>query len=357
VRAKRLSKEELAACDPASLVGAVLLAPVRRANGTLRKGTRLDAGVSTSLVSAARSGGLSQPLRIAWPDPGDLHEDDAAERLAAAAAGTGTERCPPRQSRLDLVARWNGVLHIRTAALVRLNTIDSLELFTLFHGQAVQAGQVVASVKVAPHLIPAQLVEDGVRIAREGGPLVEVRPYVPLEVAAIVTETVSPDDLGRFEAGARAKVEALGSRFIGTTVVADTDVTGAEREIRAALETQALQRALPVILVGGVSAGDPLSPFYAALSSLGGQVLRHGVPAHPGSMIWLAELGKTRLLGLPQCGMFAMATAADLILPRLLTGERLTVESLAELAHGGVLGREMRFRFPPYAQNLDSPEG
>ena len=85
-------------------------------------------------------------------------------------------------------------------------------------------------------------------------------------------------------------------------------------------------------------------------------MLRHGVPAHPGSMIWLAELGHTRLLGLPQCGMFAKATAADLILPRLLTGERMTAESLAELAHGGVLGREMRFRFPPYARDLDAPE-
>ena len=63
------------------------------------------------------------------------------------------------------------------------------------------------------------------------------------------------------------------------------------------------------------------------------------------------------LVGLPQCGMFAKATAADLILPRLLTGERLTAESLAELAHGGVLGREMRFRFPPYARDLDAPEG
>ena len=74
-------------------------------------------------------------------------------------------------------------------------------------------------------------------------------------------------------------------------------------------------RGLPVILVGGVSAGDPLAPFFAALDGLGGRVLRRGVPAHPGSMIWLAELGDSRLLGLPQCGMFTMATAADLCCP------------------------------------------
>jgi hypothetical protein len=358
VRAKLLSQEELAGYDPAALAGAVLLAPVRLSTGTLRKGTQLDAQGGVSLAAAARSGSLTQPVRLAWLDPDDLHEDEAAWRLAVAAAGSGVTQLPPRQSRLDLVAAWDGVLHVRTDALLRLNSIDSLELFTLFHGQVVRAGQVVASVKVAPHLIPAAVVADGIAIACENGAsLIQVRHYEPLEVAAIVTENVSSIDLARFESGARMKVEALGSSFIGTTVVASREPLEAEAEIRKALESLILERRLPVILVGGVSAGDPLSSFYAALSSLGGRVLRHGVPAHPGSMIWLAELAGSQLLGLPQCGMFTMATAADLILPRLLTGERLTPQALAELAHGGVLTAAMRFRFPAYAQDLEAPEG
>ena len=357
MRAKRLSPEDLVEYDPTALVGAVLLAPVRLTNGTLRKGTRLDAEAGTSLVAGARSGRLSQPVRLAWPDPDDWHEDDAAEALAVAAVGAGVKRLPPRQSRLDLVAAWDGVLHIRTDALLRLNTIDSLELFTLFHGQVVRAGQVVASVKVAPHLIPAAVVAEGIGIACENGEsLIEVRTYEPFDVTAIVTEAVSETDLARFESGARTKLEALGSRLSGTTVIASADAEQAEREIRATLERLVVDGGIPIILVGGVSAGDPLSPFFAALRSLGGRVLRHGVPAHPGSMIWLAELAESQLLGLPQCGMFTMATAADLILPRLLTGERLTAESLAELAHGGVLGRDMRFRFPSYARDLDAPE-
>jgi hypothetical protein len=356
--AKRLSQEELASYDPAAFAGAVLLAPVRLPTGTLRKGIQLDAEACASLVAAARSGSLSQPVRLAWPGPDDLHEDYAAESLAIAAAGSGVARLPPRQSRLDLVAAYDGVLHIRTDALLRLNTIDSLELFTLFHGQVVRAGQVVASVKVAPHLISRDTVAKGVQIACENGEsLIEVRTYETFDVPAIVTEGVSSIDLGRFESGARMKLEAFGSRFSGTTVITAADAEHAEPEIRAALQNVVLNRGLPIILVGGVSAGDPLSPFFAALRSLGGRVIRHGVPAHPGSMIWLAELAESQLLGLPQCGMFAMATAADLILPRLLTGERLTAQSLAELAHGGVLGRDMRFRFPPYARNLDAPEG
>lgn len=356
--AKRLSPENLAAYDPADLAGAVLLAPVQLTSGTLRKGTRLDAEAGNSLVADARSGSLRQPIRLAWPGPDDWHEDDAAEALAIAAAGSGLHRLPPRQSRLDLVAACDGVFHVRTDALLRLNTIDSLEVFTLFHGQVVQAGQVVASVKVAPHLISLATLAQGIAIAREHGEsLIEVRTYEPLDVPAIVTRGVSSADLGRFESGARLKLEAFGSRFSGTTAIATDDADCAEREIRATLQELVLDRGFPVVLVGGVSAGDPLSPFFAALQSLGGRVIRHGVPAHPGSMIWLAELAESQLLGLPQCGMFAKATAADLILPRLLTGERLTAQSLAELAHGGVLGREMRFRFPPYARDLDAPEG
>lgn len=357
MRAELLPPEELATYDPAALAGAVLLAPVRLHPETLRKGSQLDAGRGALLVAAAQSRDLTQPLRLAWPDPDDLHEDAAAELLATAAAGSGVKRLPLRQSRLDLVAAWDGVLHIRTDALLRLNAIDSLELFTLFHGQVVRTGQIVASVKVAPHLIPAAIVADGVGIAREHGEsLIHVRHYEPYDVAAIVIENVSKIDLARFEAGARMKVEALGSRFIGTTVIS-RDALEAESAIREALEHLLLERSVPVILVGGVSAGDPLSPFYAALSNLGGRVLRHGVPAHPGSMIWLAELASSQLLGLPQCGMFTMATAADLILPRMLTGERLTARALAELAHGGVLTAAMRFRFPAYAYDLEAPEG
>jgi hypothetical protein len=43
---------------------------------------------------------------------------------------------------------------------------------------------------------------------------------------------------------------------------------------------------------------------------------------------------------------FSLATAADLVLPRL-AGEPLEAADLADLGHGGVPDRDMRFRFPP----------
>ncbi len=63
-------------------------------------------------------------------------------------------------------------------------------------------------------------------------------------------------------------------------------------------------------------------------------------------MLWLARLGRVDVLGLPTCGAYSKATAADLILPRLLTGERVSRGLVAGLGHGGILTRSMRFRFP-----------
>jgi hypothetical protein len=54
--------------------------------------------------------------------------------------------------------------------------------------------------------------------------------------------------------------------------------------------------------------------------------------------------------------MFSQATAADLVLPRLMTGEIVSADALADLGHGGLLGNEMRFRFPAYAKDLEAPD-
>ena len=112
-----------------------------------------------------------------------------------------------------------------------------------------------------------------------------------------------------------------------------------------------------LILTAGAASTDPLDACFVAIAALGGRVVRRGVPAHPGSMLWLARIGGTAILGLPTCGAYSKATAADLLLPRLLSGEDPSERTVAKLGHGGILTRTQRFRFPAYARELDAPEG
>jgi len=51
--------------------------------------------------------------------------------------------------------------------------------------------------------------------------------------------------------------------------------------------------------------------------------------------------------------MFSQATLFDLILPRLLAGQPVGPRELAAFGHGGLLGHDMAFRFPPYRAGQD----
>jgi molybdopterin biosynthesis enzyme len=250
---------------------------------------------------------------------------------------------------VDLLADHAGVLHVRLAALERLDRIDMLEVFTAFDGTVVDTGDLVASVKVAPHLVPEVSLAKAEAIARRAAPVVRVAPFLSLRVAVVVKEAVRALARGRFEDAVRAKVESLGSTVLSIAYVAD-DADSVEQALRDA-------RAADVILTAGAASTDPTDPVFIALERLGGRVVRHGVPAHPGSMLWLGRLDRASVMGLPTCGAYSKATAADLLLPRLLTGEAASARSVATLGHGGILTRNMRFRFPRYARELDAPEG
>ena len=101
-------------------------------------------------------------------------------------------------------------------------------------------------------------------------------------------------------------------------------------------------------MAAGASSLDPLEPLFAALIQAGAKIEKHGVPAHPGSLFWMAYCGRIPIFGLSSCEMFSHKTILDLVLPRLLAGERVGREELIDMGYGGLLARYMAFRFPPY---------
>jgi len=339
---------------PDNLLGGVLARDLLVSGARWPKGRRLSQADLELLARPetlidARRGLDWTGLTILIPDVDDVHEDEAALRLAAVVAGGGLSRRGPAESRVDLLAAADGVVHVQIGRLERLNRLDMIDVFTVYDGQTVRTGELVASAKIAPHLVPAAVLDRAAAVVGPGG-LVDVAPFVTRRVVAIVKESVHPPARQRFEASVRLKVEALGSRLVEVAYVEDT--------------TEAVTRALAdagriadLILTAGSASTDPADPFFAGIERLGGRVVRHGVPAHPGSMLWLARIGRVDVLGLPTCGAYSKATAADLILPRLLTGERVSRALVAGLGHGGVLSHEMRFRFPDYARELDAPDG
>jgi probable molybdopterin binding protein len=350
VRVVRLLPGSPAPAELPADSGPVLARDLRVDGARWTKGRRLSSVDLARLGSAGVAVEPPGPVSVLVLQPGDLHEDDAARRLAAAVEGEGLTVHGPAESRVDLRAASPGVLHVRADVVERLNRLDPIEVFTAWDGTIVESGALVASVKVAPHVVRERIVERAERIASRRGPVVRVAPFLGRPVAVVVKESLRAPARERFERSVRAKVEGLGSPLASIEYVPDVDT-----EVEAALGRAA--GVADVVLTAGGGTTDPADAFFVALDRLGGRVVRHGVPAHPGSMVWLGRLGSAAILGLPTCGAYSKATAADLVLPRLLTGEPASPRLVSSLGHGGVLTRDQRFRFPAYARELEAPEG
>jgi len=329
---------------------AVLARDIVVDGGRWSKGRRLSAADLVRLSSPDATVSPSAPVSVLLLEPGDVHEDDAALRLAAAVGGGGLAVRGPAESRVDLRAASAGVLHVRAEVVERLNRLDPIEVFTAWDGTVVDEAALVASVKIAPHAVSASVLERAERLAARGGPVIAVARFLARRVAVVVKESLHAPARERFEASVQTKVRGLGSELVSIEYIADDAA-----EVESALDRA--RRLADLVLTAGGGSTDPADAFFVALDRLGGRVVRHGVPAHPGSMLWLGRLGRTAILGLPTCGAYSKATAADLLLPRLLSGEPASAATVAKLGHGGILTRDQRFRFPRYARELDAPDG
>ena len=327
------------ALDPSALAGAVLCHDLRAADGTLRyrKGRVLQAADLPVVASLPWD-----ELHLVRMDAGDVHEDEAGERLARAAAGTGVRVGQPSAGHWPLQADSRGIASVAAAPLGAVNAVEGLCVYTLFSGHVVDAGEVVARAKITPFVMRGDAVGDAEALAYAAGGLVSVRPFVPARVGAVVHEPLAALSLERFERALCEKVRWFGSQLLTPRVA--RPAIGAIAE--AIDEQVALDARL--VVVAGSKAMDELDPTFRALEQLGARRERHGVPAHPGSLFWLARLGHATIVGMPTCGLFSQATVFDLVLPRILAGERVDAGVLAELGHGGLLTRDVAYRFAPY---------
>lgn len=286
-------------------------------------------------------------LHVLRIDPGDVHEDEAARRLADLVAGPGIERHGPVESQVRLSAAINGIFEVDVAQLEALNSIEDISVFTLFDGQLVSKGKTVAGVKVTPFVVPEARLREAEQVANSGDGIVRVLAFRAMRVGVLVRERLDRSQREKFQASIEMKVAWFGSTISEIRYVADS----VEAVEDAATE---ILRGADLLLTAGANATDPLDPTLVALGNLGAQMEKQGAPAHPGSAVWLAYLDEKPIFGVAACGMFSKATVLDLILPRLFTGSRLTAADFNGLGHGGLLTRDMAFRFPPYgAASLD----
>src|SRR5512138_3234239 len=95
-------------------LGAILVHNVVDTSGqkALSKGRQIRAEDIAKLRALGK-----ESVYVAIPEPGDVREDDAAVRLAKAAAGTGIEASKPSGGRVNFYAARHGMLRVNSVGL------------------------------------------------------------------------------------------------------------------------------------------------------------------------------------------------------------------------------------------------
>jgi molybdopterin biosynthesis enzyme len=127
-----------------------------------------------------------------------------------------------------------------------------------------------------------------------------------------------------------SKITALGSEVAGTVFVPDD-----EDKIVEAI-AGLLKNGCDLLLLSGGMSVDPDDITRKAIVRAGANPVHYGAAALPGAMFLTAYINDVPLLGVPACGLHHRVTVLDLILPRLLAGERIGKKEMAFLGHGGL---------------------
>jgi len=276
---------------------------------------------------------LGKRFVFIWEEnAGEVHEEDAALRLAKLSAVEGGSFTGPSEGKMVLTAQRSGLLRVNVPLLTAVNSIGDITISTLPDHYPVQPGDKLASMRIVPLVTQAAQLEEADRLCRESDrPLLRLLPYQRKKVGIIITgsEIYTGRIQDRFQPVIRGKLSPFGAEVLGCTFC-DDELPMLEDAVARYLE----QGAELIIMTGGMSVDpDDLTP--TAVRRTGAEVVSHGVPSQPGNMLMLAYLGDTAIVGVPGAAVKLPTTTFDVLLPQLMTEEKLTREDLIRLGDGG----------------------
>ena len=133
---------------PSDCEGAILAHAVYLPDGRLRKGSRLSVADIARLDAAG-----VQSVMVAFLEPGDIDEDSAADRLAAALAPSGVRLSPASTGRVNY-AVGRGLVRFDRDRLKQRTALTGITLACVQHNQLVEDGDMIATLKTIPYSLP-----------------------------------------------------------------------------------------------------------------------------------------------------------------------------------------------------------
>ncbi|WP_043835762.1 NTP transferase domain-containing protein [Muricoccus aerilatus] len=309
--------------------GAILAHTLRLPARVLKKGTVLDA----EAIEALRAAGHAEVV-AARLEPGDVPENEAADRMAEAVLRPLIARTRAATGRVNLLAETAGLLRVDAPMVDRLNALDeSLTLATLPDNSVVQPKDMLATLKVIPFAAPAGALQVAEAMLR-GAPAMTLHPFRPLRVGLVASELPGMKEkvIENGIEATRTRVEALAGSLLPAERCAHE--TGA---IAAALSRLRTAGAEMFLVLGASAVVDRRDVAPAAIIRAGGTIEHFGMPVDPGNLLCLGRIGEAPAMVLPGCARSPKVNGFDWVLERLFAGVPVAPRDIMRMGVGGLL--------------------
>jgi molybdenum cofactor synthesis domain-containing protein len=268
-------------------------------------------------------------------DETKLHENDAALILYNMCKNDHMHPSEVKEGKIELIADCDGLLKVDREALKRVNMLGEMMIATRFGDTVVHKGDKLAGTRIIPLVIEKEKMERAKEVCGDK-PILELKPFRPLKTAVITTgnEVFYKRIEDKFTPVIEAKLKEFGSDIFHREILGDDHEKITNRCLAAIDKGAEL-----VICTGGMSV-DPDDKTPLAIKNTGAEIISYGAPVLPGAMFLLSYYKKgdktIPILGLPGCVMYAKRTILDIVLPRIMAGDKVTKEELAGLGEGGL---------------------
>ena len=284
---------------------------------------------------------------------GMLHENDAAEILRQVCQGEFMTASEPKEGKIELTAQTDGILKIDREKLNAVNGMGRMVVASGHGDFPVRKGDRIVGMRVVPLVIEEKEMNRMKEICGNE-PIFRLLPFRKMKAGIVTTgsEVYRGRIEDKFTPVVRGKLEEYGVEVLGSSLCDDKPEMIVD-SIREWIDKGADM----VICTGGMSV-DPDDRTPLAIRNASDEVITYGAPVLPGAMFMLAykhrtpdnmeqksgegnrsvncEGGSIPVMGLPGCVMYAKRTIFDLVLPRIVAGEKLCAEDFSVLGEGGL---------------------
>ncbi|MGI5901789.1 MAG: molybdopterin-binding protein [Desulfitobacteriia bacterium] len=263
---------------------------------------------------------------------GEIHEDDAAIRIAKAVSGENIVFSEPQEGKTVLESTVKGLFKLKSSLLYEINSIEDVTVPSIPNNFKVNKGQKIAAARIVPLVTKEENIEKVEQLCALHGPVFKVEAYKKIKVGIIITgsEVFKGRIKDKFGPVIKKKLNYYGAEILGQTYCPDK-----VEVIKNSIFTFKEKGAEMIIITGGMSVDpDDLTP--GAIRSTGAEVIIYGVPVQPGNMFMLAYLDGVPLLGVPGAAAYFKTTVFDVVLPKIFAGETLNKNDFIRMGEGGL---------------------